>query len=281
MKIKTSTVLWLIVILIWSLFMGVTAISMGFGSLFPSMNRIAGPFVCPRGHMEVNTQNYQVSPTESGSILTWYCVDEQSGAKTELNPFIINFYAGLIYGLLLFVAVLIIWYFYSKWEASPKSAESQKRMAWIQTGIVIVIIVCVTLFNLMPLIRSMTATPVPTSIQDATATSLALTLHEMSSGTPVAFTSTEKPLTSWNSIPIMSQAIAGQEGAHHRYSFRVPVDSGTIESFYSDTLKSLDWNLVDHPWLGMEFTKDKRTLLVAYAPNSDLESWVVTLVLIP
>ena len=281
MKIKTSTVVWLSVGLIWCLFMGVTAISLGFGSLFPSMNLIAGPFVCPGGKMKLTTQDYQVSPTESGSILNWYCVNEQSGTKTELNPFIINLYAGLIYGLLLFVVVLIIWYFNSRWDPSKATPEARKRVGWITNGIIIVIVVCITLFSLMPLFHSVGATLQPTSIPNSTATSIARTLHEMSSGTPVAFTSTAKPLTSWNDIPIMLEATAGQEADPDRYAFDVPVDSGTIESFYSDTLKPLGWDLVDKQWLGMEFTKDRRILLVTFAPASDMESWVVTLVLIP
>ena len=78
----------------------------------------------------------------------------------------------------------------------------------------------------------------------------------------------------------MSQAVVGQKVDPDRYSFDVPVDLGTIETFYNDTLKSLGWELVDKQWLGMEYTKDKRTLLVTYAPASDLQSWIVTLVLV-
>jgi len=278
MKIKTST---LFLLFIWCIFMGVTAISIGFGALFPSMNRVAQPFVCPNGKMELTTRNYQVSPTESGTILNWYCVDQETGDRTELGIFPMSLYAGAIYGLLLFVVIVVGWSLYQRWQASPHSPEAQKWAGWIQTGLIILFVAGITLFSLTPMIRSMTATLVPTTIPDVTATSLARAFHVMSSGTPIAFTSTEKPLTSWNGVPIMSQAIAGQKADFDRYSFRVPVSSGTIESFYSDTLKSLGWDLVDKQWLGLEYTKDKRTLLVTYAPNSDLQSWVVTLVLIP
>lgn len=281
MKIKTSTVVWLIVGLIWCLFMGVTAISIGFGSLFPSMNLIAGPFICPNGKMELTTQDYRVSPTESGSILNWYCVDQETGDRTELGIFPMSLYAGVIYGFLLFVVIVVGWFLYGKWNASPKSAEAQKWAGWIQNGLIILFVVGMILFSLMPLFRSVGATLQPTSIPDVTATSLAFTFHQMSSGTPIAFTSTEKPLTSWNNIPIMSQATAGQEADPDRYSFDVSVDSGTIESFYKDTLKPLGWDLVDKQWLGMKFTRNKNILLVTYAPNSDLQSWIVTLVLVP
>ena len=78
----------------------------------------------------------------------------------------------------------------------------------------------------------------------------------------------------------MSQATAGQQIENDRYSFRVPVDSGTIASFYNDKLKSQGWEIKDQQWLGVEFTKGNSILLVTMAPDTDLQSWVVTLVLI-
>jgi hypothetical protein len=198
-----------------------------------------------------------------------------------------SLYAGVIYGLLLFVAIVIGSSLYQRWNAYPKTPEAQKWAGWIQNGLILLFIAGMVLLGMKPLFSSTTQT-VSTSVRaqdsistpDTTATSIALTLHEMSSGTPVAFTSTEKPLANWNGIPVMSQATAGQKVDSNRYSFNVPVDSGTIETFYSDTLKSLGWELVDHQWLGMEFTKDKHILLVTYAPNSDLQSWIVTIVLV-
>jgi hypothetical protein len=142
----------------------------------------------------------------------------------------------------------------------------------------------VTLFNVMPFFRSPTATSEPAStpgaMPDATATSLALSFQSLTSGRPAAFNSTDKPLSSWNDIPIMSQAAAGQQVDDNTYKFRVPVDSGTIESFYTDALKSSGWSLEHSQFLGMEYTKDKSTLLVAYTPEVDLQSYVVTLVLV-
>ncbi len=103
MKMKTST---LLLTLVWCLFMGVTAISIGFGAIFPSMNRIAKPFVCPRGEMEVETQTYNPSPGTTVTTLTWYCVDA-SGTKEELGIFPMALYAGLIYGFILFIVVFL------------------------------------------------------------------------------------------------------------------------------------------------------------------------------
>jgi hypothetical protein len=131
----------------------------------------------------------------------------------------------------------------------------------------------------MPLFRFIPAES--TSTPDAAATSIALTFQAMSGGTPVAFVSTAKPLASWNGVPVMPEAVAGQETGDDRYSFNVFVDSGTIESFYKDTLPSQGWTLVESKWLGLEFTKEGRILLVTSAPASDLQGWVVTLLLLP
>jgi hypothetical protein len=281
MKIKTSTIIWLIVGFIWSIFMGVTATSIGLGAAFPPLNLVAKPFICPTGQMNYQQIVSNPLPGTTYTQINWYCVDKRSGQKTELGIFPMGLYAGVIYGLLIFVVVLSAWYFYRRWDPSKATAESKKRVAWIQTIIVIIIIVGVTLFNLMPLFRSLAATPESTPIPNATATSLALTYKALISGTPSDFSSPDKPLANWNGIPIMPRAISGQQVNKGMYTFKVPVDSGTILSFYSDTLKSLGWNLEDNQLLGMKFTKDKSALLVTLAPATDMESWIVTLVFVP
>ena len=102
--------------------MGVTAISIGVGAIFPAMNLISKPFVCPSGKMETNSQYYQVSPVESVTTLTWYCVDSTTGDKTELGLFPMSLYSGLIYGLLLF-AVIFVFLLYG---ANKTNSDSQK-----------------------------------------------------------------------------------------------------------------------------------------------------------
>jgi hypothetical protein len=245
------------------------------------LNLVAKPFVCPTGQM-----NYQqiVSNPLPGTTYTqsnWYCVDKQSEQKTELGIFPMSLYAGTVYGLLLFVVILIAWYFNSRWDPSKATAESRKWGGWIQAIVVIMIIVCVTLFSLMPLFRSLGVALEPTPIPNATATALALTYKTLTSGTPSAFNATDKPLANWNDIPIMPQAISGQQINKGMYTFKVPVDSGTIETFYSDRLKSFGWKLENSRWLGMKFTKEKNILLVTLAPAIDQENWIVTLVLAP
>jgi hypothetical protein len=87
--------------------MGVTAISIGVGALFPAMNLVAKPFVCPGGQMTLTSDYYQVSPVENVTTLTWYCADAKTGVKTELGIFPMSLYAGVIYGLLLFFVILL------------------------------------------------------------------------------------------------------------------------------------------------------------------------------
>jgi hypothetical protein len=120
MKINTSTILWT---LIWSLFMGVTAISIGFGALFPSMNLISKPFVCPNGEMTVEKQVYRPYPGKTITTLTWYCTDNFTGSKTELGIFPMALYAGLIYGFLLFLVIIVgIWFLTMRSPSSSPGA---------------------------------------------------------------------------------------------------------------------------------------------------------------
>jgi hypothetical protein len=118
MKFKTSTLIWMF---LWCWFMGVTAISIGFGALFPAMNLVAKPFVCPGGRMDLTRQVYNPYPGNTITTLTWYCVDEASGAKTELGIFPMSLYAGTIYGWLVFGLVVIGMIIYTK--GHPKIGE--------------------------------------------------------------------------------------------------------------------------------------------------------------
>jgi hypothetical protein len=269
LKINTKTIIWLLVF-IWFIFMGITAVSYGLGALYLPLNRIAQPFVCPHGQVSVEGNTANPIPGTTITQAHWYCVDRRSGAETKMVDTPIHLYAGAIYGLLMFAAALLIWYFYNK------------RIDWIQNIIKIIFVVGIILlilFPLMPLFRI--AIPESTPIPDSTAASIALTYEALTLKTTSDFSSTDKPLAEWNGIPIMPQAIAGQQANDGTYTFKVPVDSGTIQSYYSDKLKSLGWNLADSRWQGMKFTKENSVLLVTLAPAADMKSWVVTLVLVP
>jgi hypothetical protein len=122
MKIKTSTIVWLIMGFVWSIFMGVTATAIGLGALFPPINLVAKPFVCPNGQMNYEQDVSNPLPGTTYTQTYWSCVDEASGAKTELGIFPMSLYSGAFYGLLIFMVVLIIWYFYSRWNPSAAPA---------------------------------------------------------------------------------------------------------------------------------------------------------------
>jgi hypothetical protein len=104
MKLKTGT---LFPTFFWCWFMGITAISIGFGALFPSMNLVAKPFVCSNGTMDLDRQVYNPYPGKTVTTITWYCTDKTSGAKTELSIWPMSLFAGTIYGMLLFVVVVL------------------------------------------------------------------------------------------------------------------------------------------------------------------------------
>ncbi len=280
MQLKSGTIGWLVAGFVWSIFMGVTVISIGVGSEFPQLNNIAGPFVCPHGQIQVETQGYTVSPVESGYTLTYYCVDNQTGAKAELAFWPKYLIAGFVYGLGIFVLLLVIWVLYRRWDSSNQSAAARKRTGWIPAAVIVAIVICITAFNLMPLFRSSPVAPEPTiSAADAAATTIAPTYEAFISGAPSSFKSTEKPLPSWNGIPTSPQAVSGQQVDQHTYVIDVPSDTGTINSFYTKTLPSQGWSMQDSQMLGMWFTKGSSNLLVTLAPAADEQSFVVTLTL--
>lgn len=127
-KVKTSSLItWLIVGFSFSIVMGITAGSRGFGSMFPQLNLIASPFVCPNGQMSY-TQNVSEVGSATYWSANWFCVDEQSGAKQELNPNTIFLVAGPFFGLAFFVVLLIIVYLY--WNSSIGPAQNDGLRLW-------------------------------------------------------------------------------------------------------------------------------------------------------
>jgi hypothetical protein len=88
--------------------MGITVGSIGIGAVFPAANLITSPFVCPGGQLQLTTQDYQPSPVETVTTLTWYCLNSATGSRREVGIFQMAPIAGTIYGLLLF-AVVFAW----------------------------------------------------------------------------------------------------------------------------------------------------------------------------
>ena len=127
-KVKTSLLItWITIGFIFSIFIGITAGARGLGSRFPQLNLIASPFVCPNGQM-----SYKQNVSEIGSATywsaTWFCEDEQSGAKQEVDSNMVFLVAGNFYGLAFFIVLLIIVYLY--WNSSIGPAKNDGLYLW-------------------------------------------------------------------------------------------------------------------------------------------------------
>ena len=109
-----------VVALIFCLFMGVTAISFGGGAIYPPLNNVAQPFVCPGGKLAYQT-NVSQRKRKTYVETAWTCV-ETSGAKKPVDTLSVALYAGSIYGLALFGPLaLLIMLGSRRGKATPKS----------------------------------------------------------------------------------------------------------------------------------------------------------------
>lgn len=127
-KLQTKVLLTGILILfMFSIFMGIIAGARGLGSLYPQLNLSAKPFVCPNSQM-----SYEQHVTEIGSSTywsaSWFCVDEQSGVKRELNPTTVFLLASPLYILVLFALLMLGTYLY--WYSSVGPAKNDGLHLW-------------------------------------------------------------------------------------------------------------------------------------------------------
>jgi hypothetical protein len=128
MSIPKIPIGWAIATFVWSLFMGVTAISIGVGAAFPPMNLVAKPFVCPFGDMTVDQETSNPLPGTTYTQVTWYCTDAKTGQQTELDIFPMSLYSGAIYGFLLFAIIAVLWA-WNQWrnpQAAPASSAYRR-----------------------------------------------------------------------------------------------------------------------------------------------------------
>jgi hypothetical protein len=262
-------------IFVWFIFMGVTAVSYGFGALYPPLNKVAQPFVCPNGQMTVEGYTSHPMPGTTITQIYWYCVDRQSGAKTDIGGAPMHIYAGVFYGVLMFAAATGLWYWYNRGSSRVQNLIK----TGLAVGLGLIVLVPMLSAFLPPL--NFFAPPNATALPNATDTALAATFEALTAQSTITFTSTDPPLANWQGIPIMPQASAGETTDDGTYRFRVRVESGMIDAFYKDKLSELGWSLADSRFQGWQFTKARDVLLVIFVPASDLESWVVTLVRVP
>jgi hypothetical protein len=121
-KLKTTTLVFgMIAELIFSVFLGLTAGARGLGSLYPALNLVAKPFVCPNSQMSY-TQNVSEIGSDTYWTGRWFCVDEHLGVKTELDPNRVFLSASPLYTLVFFAVLLILTYVY--WNSSIGPAKN-------------------------------------------------------------------------------------------------------------------------------------------------------------
>lgn len=122
MKFNSETIIWNIGVFVWSIFMGVTAVSIGVGAAFPPINLIAKPILCPSGDMTYQESTSNPLPGTTITQIGWYCVDHNGDSVKELDIFSIALIAGPIYGLLIEAVVLIV-----QWYRGRNAPPSQNR----------------------------------------------------------------------------------------------------------------------------------------------------------
>ena len=95
-------------LLVGCVFMGVTAISMGVGAIYPPLNQIAAPVVCPDGEMVPTKTSSMDYDGDTIMSVDWVCVDDRIKERTELSILPISLISGTVYGLVLFVPLFLL-----------------------------------------------------------------------------------------------------------------------------------------------------------------------------
>ena len=127
-KVKTSSlIIGIIVELIFSIFLGITGGARGLGSLYPQLNLVAKPFVCPNNHMSYTPHVSEIGSDTYWSA-TWFCGGEQLSVKKELDSDTVFLYASPLYSLVFFAFLLAITYAY--WNSSIGPAKNDGLRLW-------------------------------------------------------------------------------------------------------------------------------------------------------
>ena len=187
MKINSTTALWLSMGFFWCIFMGVTAISIGVGAMYPPLNYIAKPFVCPNGQLSFEQNVINPIPGTTQTTAVWICTDSKSGSQTSIDAIRMSVYAGPFYGLLLFVLICFFWYMNSRWASVPIIG---KNINMIGRGLGIMVLILLILFPAWPVINlfirefAPSASQVPTSLLATPEPASVPTLLEPAADTP-------------------------------------------------------------------------------------------------
>jgi len=119
-----------------------------------------------------------------------------------------------------------------------------------------------------------TSTPEPTITPTVKPTETPVPPTETSSASaPVLPMPSGKPLTNWEDIPVMPNAIAG-DGDSKGYSFTIKASPDEVQKFYKKEMTKLGWNMFASGQgttsaVILIFMKDSKTASVSIIPQPD------------
>jgi hypothetical protein len=129
MNDKMGTIKELVEGFLWSIFIGVVGISIGLGALYPPLNYVAKPFVCPTGQMTFEKHMDQATPSQTFYSADWYCTKGAATTEPESGSLSISPFAsaGVFYGLLCFPLFLLGRYYFKRKEVSREKKITKQR----------------------------------------------------------------------------------------------------------------------------------------------------------
>jgi uncharacterized membrane protein len=120
---KVASVFFITVVL--SLFIGFMLSTAG-AALYPPINKIATPFVCFGGKMDVEEQTFHPAPGETVTTQTWSCVDGKTGESHKLGILFIALFVIPLYAVIAFFPILVIVLFW-QFVIAPRDQKRQQQ----------------------------------------------------------------------------------------------------------------------------------------------------------
>ena len=112
----------------FSFVIGIVGIARGLGSLYPELNLVAGPFVCPSDRLAYKQQSSQVGGATYWTV-RWACTfGEHDAVKKEIDSNKVFLCSGVLYGVVMFAILLLVTYVY--WNSSMGPARNDGLKLW-------------------------------------------------------------------------------------------------------------------------------------------------------
>ena len=108
-----------------SLFCGIIILSIGVGSVYTPLNKVAGPIVCGNRQLEIVQNRYSYRPDDTTWTITAYCVDNATNSRQE-NTLLVQIVSGTIYGLILFgfTSIAFVWLSFGKKNSAAEAGKT-------------------------------------------------------------------------------------------------------------------------------------------------------------